>query len=135
MQEEIDLTPYAGKKVLVRFEYVTDEAVNNDGLALDDIEVPQIGFRDDAESEQGWDARGFFRTTNEVSQDYVVQILSISQDDSVSLQELSLDTQRRGEIRVCCYRESLKQTIIIIGALAPATTLPAEYTLTIQGSP
>ncbi len=135
VQEEMDLTPYAGKKVLVRFEYVTDEAVNNNGLALDDIEVPEIGFRDDAESVQGWDARGFFRTTNEVSQDYVVQILSIGQDDSVTLQELSLDTQRRGEIRVCCYRESLKQTIIIIGALAPATTIPAEYTLTIQGSP
>ena len=32
IEETVDLTPYAGKKVLLRFEYITDEAVNSNEI-------------------------------------------------------------------------------------------------------
>lgn len=74
-QQRADLTPFAGKKVLLRFEHVTDAAVNKNGFAVDDIEVGEIGYRDDAEADRGWDAKGFIRSTNVVRARYVVQVL------------------------------------------------------------
>ena len=38
--EEVDLSAYAGKTVLLRFEYVTDDASSFTGMAIDDIEIP-----------------------------------------------------------------------------------------------
>jgi len=43
VEERVDLTPYAGKTILLRFEYVTDDAVNRPGFCLDDIAIPELG--------------------------------------------------------------------------------------------
>ena len=53
----MDLSEYAGadgESVLVRFEYITDEGVNLDGIVIDDIAVPELGFADDAETDGDW---------------------------------------------------------------------------------
>ena len=63
VDETVDLTPYAGQDVLIRFEYVTDAAVTQPGMFIDDIEIPEIGFADDAESGEGsWISEGWIRT-------------------------------------------------------------------------
>ena len=59
--ERADLTPFAGRRVLLRFDYVTDDAVNRPGWGVDDIAAPEIGFFDDAESDGEWTADGFVR--------------------------------------------------------------------------
>lgn len=59
--ERADLTPFAGRRVLLRFEYVTDDAVNRPGWGIDDVAAPEIGFFDDAESDGEWTADGFVR--------------------------------------------------------------------------
>ena len=48
VEDQVDLTPYAGEEVLVRFHYVTDDAINGTGLCLDTISLPEVGFFDDA---------------------------------------------------------------------------------------
>jgi bacillopeptidase F (M6 metalloprotease family) len=75
IEQKADLTPFAGKRILLRFEHVTDGALNKPGFAVDDIEIPEIGYRDDAVSDRGWDAKGFIRSTNVVRARYVVQVL------------------------------------------------------------
>ena len=40
-----DLTPFAGQEILVRFEYVTDDAVNRPGMLLDNIAIPELGYQ------------------------------------------------------------------------------------------
>jgi hypothetical protein len=74
MQQEVDLSPYAGKEIQLRFEYVTDGALNLHGFAIDDIAISGV-LNDDAESDNGWKADGFVRSTNQVSQRFVVQLL------------------------------------------------------------
>ena len=41
IQESIDLTPYAGKKIVVAFDVINDLAVNRPAFAVDDVEVPR----------------------------------------------------------------------------------------------
>ena len=62
IQESIDLTPYAGKKIVVAFDVINDMAVNRPALALDDVEVPEINYRTDFEKDDGgWQPTGWIR--------------------------------------------------------------------------
>ena len=73
MQEEVDLSAYAGKKVLVRFEYVSDDATSLTGMAVDNIEIPEIGFRDGVDSEAAVESEGFKRIERPMEQQFIVQ--------------------------------------------------------------
>ena len=58
LQESIDLTPFAGGPVLLRFEYVTDDAVYLDGLLIDDLSIPELDL-DLSSTDDDWHADGF----------------------------------------------------------------------------
>ena len=71
---EVDLSAYAGKQVQLRFEYVTDQALNLQSFAIDDIEIQGV-LSDDVETDAGWTANGFVRSSNVVAQPFAVQLL------------------------------------------------------------
>ncbi len=54
---------------------LTVVARHEGGFAVDDIEIAEIGYRDDAEADRGWDAKGFIRSTNTIRERYIVQVL------------------------------------------------------------
>lgn len=127
IREELDLSAYAGQDILLRFELVTDDAVNHPGLFLDDIAVPEIGFWDDGEAgDKGWDAAGFLRVDNRIPLEYVVQVLLIG-PDGPEVSRLSLAADQTGEMRIAGLGERFSEGAIAISALAPATTLPVPY--------
>ncbi len=68
------LDAYAGKKVDLRFRYLTDGGVAEKGFAADNIKITADGaelFADDAESEAaGWTANGFSRIGEAISDEY-----------------------------------------------------------------
>ena len=128
-QEEVDLTPYAGRQALLRFHYVTDEAINGIGLCFDDISVPEIGFFDDDQEDGGWRAEGFIRVDNRVPQDYVVQVIEVG--DQTRVREMDLDEDNRGEM-VVRGLEDLDDLVVVVAALAPETLQPANYTLRLE---
>ena len=128
LDESVDLTPYSGQRVLVRFHYVTDDAINGAGLCFDDISVPEIGFSDDV-SDGGWRSDGFFRTDNLVPQDYIVQVIAVG--DGARVRQMVLDDEHlRGEI-VIRDLENLEDVVLVVAALAPKTLQEATYTLTL----
>jgi immune inhibitor A len=62
LTERVDLSNYAGKKVTLRFEYVTDGAVTGEGFILDNLSIPPIGYSTNfEENEGGWVTDGFVR--------------------------------------------------------------------------
>ncbi|PJF36672.1 MAG: hypothetical protein CUN49_04220 [Candidatus Thermofonsia Clade 1 bacterium] len=72
-----DLSAYAGKPILLRFDYVMDDAINFEGLALDDMALPEIGYFYDAElGDGGWQAEGFVRMANRLPTRTLVQVLA-----------------------------------------------------------
>ncbi|MFZ0546451.1 MAG: hypothetical protein WAM60_13485, partial [Candidatus Promineifilaceae bacterium] len=76
-QESVDLTPYAGQNIMIRFVYMTDPILTFGGLAVDDISIPEIGFFDDAETlADGWVAEGFDRVTAEMPQTWHLQLIT-----------------------------------------------------------
>jgi hypothetical protein len=93
IQEEVDLSAYAGKKLQVRFEYVTDAAINGEGLLLDDIRVDAIGYESDFETDDGgWSAEGFARVDNVLPQAFhLALILQGGGKTTVQMIEVSAD--------------------------------------------
>ena len=132
IDEEVDLKPYVGQRFLLRFHYVTDEAINGAGVCIDDISVPEIGFSDSFGEDAGWEVRGFVRTDNVVPQDYIVQVIEVGDQNRV--RELELDEQKQGEILIEGL-EHLDDVVVVVAALAAGTLQEAGYTLKVDRVP
>jgi hypothetical protein len=128
VEEQMDLTPYAGKKILLRFEYITDDAYNAPSWAIDDIAIPEIGYSDDAEGGEGdWQAAGFVRTDNVLPQKYIVQVIESSR--STRVVPVPLDGQNRGSHTIAGFGKNISKATLVVTAHAPTTTEPIEYQL------
>ncbi len=132
INETVDLSAFAGKKVLIRFELVTDAGVNRDGLAIDNIEIPELGIKDDSSQAGDWQAEGFIRVTNIVPQSWQVQLIVSNTDGSMSVKRmplsgnagsLSLDLGRAGKAR---------KGVLAISATTLVTTEPGSYRISIK---
>ena len=84
IQESVDLSQFAGKKVYLRFEYITDAAVNGEGLLLDMVEIPEIGYLADFEQDDGgWNGDGFVRIENALPQTFRISLIQNGGDTRV----------------------------------------------------
>jgi hypothetical protein len=134
IREEIDISDYAGKEILVRFSYLTDAAVTGEGLLIDDVSVPEL---DQGQDEQPmgvdtdeWNARGFVLTDGLVPQGYLA--LLIIQGEDVKVERLPLAEDRSGLWTVPLSSADAHEAVLIISALAPFTRQPATYHLEIS---
>ena len=125
IQESVDLTPYAGQKILLRFEVVNDLAVNLPGFAIDDIQIPEIGFKDDAESDSGWTAEGWVRTNNFVPQNYIVQVVGYGKDGSTSVTRLPLNADNTGSWDIPLSQWN--SGVLVLAATAVKSSEPALF--------
>ncbi|MFN8384258.1 MAG: immune inhibitor A [Anaerolineales bacterium] len=91
IEEKVDLSDFAGKKVFIRFQYLTDAALNGEGLLLDDVKVDAAGYSSDFEADDGgWQAKGFVRVQNVLPQTFRLALLKTS-DSSVTMIPLTED--------------------------------------------
>ncbi len=118
VKERIDLTPYTGEKLLLRFEYVTDDATHLTGFAVDNIAVPEIGLSDTADSTDSWLSEGFRRIEGPLTQEFIVQV--ISADGRVV--RADLDARSKGDLLLGVG------DVVAISAVTPGTTEQASYT-------
>lgn len=128
IQQQVDLSAYAGKPVQVRFEYVTDGALALQGMAIDDISVPGV-FTDDAEANNGWQANGFVRSTNYVAQRYVVQVLRFTDKGATVDRHIVEDGTLSLDVDTTNDR---KPPLLAVTGLAVRTTLPVPFTVAVE---
>jgi hypothetical protein len=128
IQQEVDLSPYAGKEIQLRFEYVTDGALNLHGFALDDIAITGV-LKDDAESDNGWKAEGFVRSTNVVAQRFLVQLLRFTgtgptvDRHNVDAGALDLEVDTSSDRR---------PPLLAVTGFAVRTTQPVPFTVSVR---
>jgi hypothetical protein len=124
LRDSIDLTPYTGQEVQIRFEYVTNNAVAGPGFVLDNFEIPQIDWFDDVESgTRDWIADGFLRTGHQVMQDWALRVIT-NQSPPTILDVPVENGHAAFEIKVPDGGST-----IMVGAMAPFTLTPANYEL------
>jgi immune inhibitor A len=125
IQETVDLTQYAGQEVRIRFEYVTDAAVNGEGFLLDDIAVPEIGYFNDFESDSAeWDAAGFVRIQNVLPQTY--QLALISTGNETKVEYIELTEENTAEIPISVGGD-VDEVIMVVTGTTRYTRQTAPY--------
>ena len=130
--EAIDLSEYAGQNIMVRFQYVTDDALNDMGMCLLEPEITGAGLStDDTE----WQPDGFILVDNTVPQEFAVQVIQKGVTNQVVRMPLTYSPTGiwQGELTVDPY-SGLERTVIAITAMAPATKVAAEYSLTVESA-
>lgn len=131
-QERVDLSPYAGRQVLVRFAYLTDEATTGLGFVLDDMAIPEIGYADDAEgSGGGWTAAGFLRSGRSIPQRYLALLIGLG-DGGVTVERLPVGEDRTAKWTVPLASRGWREAVLVLSGLAPLTAEPTQYQLMIE---
>lgn len=131
VREEVDLAPWVGDEVLVRFAYLTDEAITGVGFLLDDVSIPEIEFADDVESGAGgWEAAGLVRSDGLVAQSYLALLIGLG--ETVTIERLPVEEDRTAEWIAPLGSEDWDEAVLVLSGIAPLTTHPALYELRIS---
>ncbi len=124
--ETVDLSPYDGQKIRVRFEYLTQNLVPGQGFLIDDIHVEAINFADDVESGVGdWQAQGFIRVNQTVPQHYAVNAITRTQPPQVI--PMTIDANNVGALDLKVPQEG---AVIVVGGMAPFVHATSNFTIT-----
>lgn len=130
-----DLSAYAGKQVQLRFATVTDGSVDHQGMAVAALNIPQLNFTDAATSDTGWTAKGWLRTTNVLPETYTVQAALFGSDGSFQkVVAVPVGADGTGQLAIPHAGSQISRVLVAVAPLAPATTLPASYTLDLSAS-
>lgn len=123
--EEVDLSQFAGKKVQIRFEYITDDAVNGEGFLLDDVSIPEIDYATDFETDDGgWTAEGFVRIQNTLPQAF--RLALIKQGRATEVEYISLTADNTAEIPLQ-FGDGFNEAVLVVAGTTRFTRQSASY--------
>jgi len=130
IKETVDISQYASQEVQLRFEYITDAAVNGEGFLLDDVSIPEIGYFSDFEEDGGgWEANGFTRIQNILPQSFRLSLIKIGAENQVEHIQLSADNSASIPISI---GDDYDQVVLVVSGTSPFTRQKAAYQLTVQ---
>ncbi len=118
------LTDYAGRDALVRFHYVTDDAIHGPGACVSDLRVSW----DDAGAGD-WQPDGFVLINNRVQQDWIVWLINDGSQPSAVRMPLTWDAQEQryaGAMTAPATGDDGRLVVAVTPA-APATMEAGRY--------
>ena len=125
VEQRVDLSRYAGEKVWLRFEYVTDAGVNKDGFLLDDVAIPETGYASDFERDAGgWEAAGFVRLENVLPQTFRLAV--IYKGSETRVQYIPLTAEVTADIPLHIGGD-IDEVILVVSGTTRFTRQPATY--------
>lgn len=129
IDQSVTLDAYAGQEILLRFEYITDDAVNEPGFALDDVRIDAVGYSSDFEADDGgWESAGWLLIDNRLPQQAWVQVVEFTGDDVAITRWLALGS----DSWTLDVDPAAQRVVIAVSPFAPVTTVPVEYTLSVD---
>lgn len=130
VQDSVDLSGYAGQQILLRFEYITDDAVFSKGACFDDFEIPELDWSDDTSSAGDWISEGFALVEETVPTQYLVQVIHEKETGDPIVYRLPVDIEAKGSLTVEGVGDD-DLVIVVVSAVTRQSTLPTSYTVDI----
>jgi hypothetical protein len=128
VDEEVELTPFAGSDVLLRFEYVTDQSYNGPGFALRNVTIPELNLSEPGAAEGPWTAEGWLRVDAPIPQRWNLRLVRWT-PAGVVVDPIGVGLDGSGTFPL---DETATRTTLVIAPTAPRTLVPANYTLTLN---
>ncbi|MCK6578817.1 MAG: immune inhibitor A [Anaerolineae bacterium] len=131
-QESISLDAYAGAPVWLRFEAITDDAVNRPGMAVDDVRIAALGYSEDFEAgDGGWLTEGWLWTDNRLPARFFVQAAALTPAGAL----VTRWEAQGGGAWTFDLPAATRRVWIAVSPVAPVTTVPLDYRLTVLAAP
>jgi hypothetical protein len=131
-QETIDLSQFAGQKVWLRFEYVTDLGVNGDGFLLDDVSLPAVHYSTDFETDDGgWQAQGFARVENILPQTFRLALIRFGANQT-TVTILPVNADQTADIPLEVGRDGVKKEVLVVTGTTRFTRSLAGYQFSVR---
>ena len=130
VHETVDLSPFSGQMLSLRFEYITDANITGEGFLLDDIAIPEIDYSTDFESDDGgWQAAGFARVQNILPQTYKLAL--ISKGVATSIQNITLNADTSADIPFT-LGNGLDDVVLVVSGTTRFTRQLAPYRFSVS---
>jgi hypothetical protein len=129
IDETVDLSAYAGRKIQLRFEYITDAAVNGEGFLLDDVRIDAVNYSTDFETDEGgWVGGGFVRVENVLPQTFRLSL--IIEGATTSVQTIPVSADQTAEIPLSL--KSGERAILVVTGTTRFTREEASYQIEVR---
>jgi bacillopeptidase F (M6 metalloprotease family) len=131
LSESIDLSPYAGQEIMLRFHVITGLSTNREGFQVDDIAIPELGYFDGAEDDNGgWQAKGFVRSSNLVPVEWILWLVKTT--NPLEVERITLNPDQSAEFTIEGLGEEFPLAAVAISPTAPVSTANLDYEITFR---
>ena len=127
LDERISLAAFAGQKIKLRFEYVTDGGTHLEGWAIRNVAIEGTDFRDSDGSAAGWVSQGWLRLDRPLAQTYIVRLIETRSDGGVAVIDVPLDRNQSGELRFGAA--GVQDAVLAIAGSTEGTNQQAPYSI------
>jgi hypothetical protein len=126
--ESVDLSPYTGQEILIRFHVISDFTTNRDGFQVDDITISELEYFDGAEDDSGgWEANGFVRSSNIVPVEWILWLVKTS--NPIQVERITITPDQSADFEITGLGEGYNLAYIVVAPSAPVTTMDIDYEL------
>ena len=125
---DVNLSEYSGKEVLLRFEYVTDDAVNLGGVLIDRFEIVGTDVTLNPNS-SGWIPEGFMLVNNVLPQKFIVRLVEFHFDGTNTIRKVKLDENNETSIDILKKDGSVKKVGLVVAGATLNTYRPTAFNL------
>ena len=126
VDEEVDLSPYAGSEIMLRFEYVTDQSYNGQGFAFKDFRILQAGIDEPGADDRAWTAAGWLRVDAPIPERWNLRLVRWTRA-GVTVDPLPVDPDGTASTTL---DDKASRSTLVIAPTAPRTIVPVNYSVT-----
>jgi len=131
ISEKLNLSPYVGHVIKLRFQYITDDEYNGQGMVVKNIRIPEIGFRD---TFSGWKQQGWLLIPqNALPSHWMVQLVGYTAS-GVKMMRMPIQAGQ-GSMLIQPVKLGLSRLTAIIYTEVPKTTNESAFTLSSTVAP
>ena len=116
---------------MLRFEYITDDAVFSQGACFDDFEIPELDWTDNTSTSADWNANGFVRIEETIPTQYLVQVVHEKDVGDPVVYQVPVNSNGAGILTVENVGDD-DLVVVIVSATNRQSTLPTNYSLDIR---
>lgn len=129
MPQTVNLTPYAGQEILLRFEMVTLPAYEHSTYAVDNLAIEAIGWQDDGTLPDEWTLDGWSSVSERVPAEWLLTAIHTGDlnDHPPRIEYLLLGEGVNSSLRVALGAN--ENLVLVISALNTDTAQPAAFEL------
>jgi hypothetical protein len=125
IDEQVDLSPYGGSQIGLRFEYVTDQSYNGPGFAFKDLRIPEIGLDQPGALDDGWYPEGWTRVDAPVPERWNLRLVRTTREGT-TVDAVPVDSDGTANIAL---PDGARRNVLVVAPSAPRTLIPGNYSV------